>query len=86
MDRESLRSSHNIGVLKLITTSTPAGAEVWVRGEVVGKTNSTINVPYRDKGEKIDVVIRMPGYVNCRWTLEGPFEQEARLDCIPKTP
>jgi hypothetical protein len=76
----------DIGVLKLITTSTPAGAEVWVGGRVIGKTNSTIKVPYRDKRDKIDVVIRMPGYVNCRWTLEGPFEGEARLHCIPKTP
>lgn len=76
----------DIGVLKLITTSAPPGAEVWVDGRLTGKTNSTINVPYRDKREKIKVVIRMPGYVNCEWMLTGPFEGETPLHCIRKTP
>ena len=76
----------DIGVLKLIATSTPPGAEVYSSGTAVGKTNSTINVPYRAKSEKINAVIRMPGKVNCRWDLEGPFEREAPLNCVQTTP
>jgi hypothetical protein len=76
----------NIGVLKLITTSTPVGAEVWVGGDLVGKTNQTINVPYHNEREKISVVIRMRGYVSCQWTLEGPFKPEAPLACSLETP
>jgi hypothetical protein len=82
----SMASWANLGALKLIATSTPPGAEVWVLGSRVGQTNSTINVPYRDSTQKIDVVIRMPGYVNCRWVLAGPFDAEARVNCEGKTP
>jgi len=73
-----------IGVLKLITTSTPDGAEIWVNSELIGKTNSTINVPYYE--ENINVVMRMPGYVNCKWSLKGPFKEDVRLNCLLKTP
>ena len=75
-----------IGVLKLVTSSTPPGAEVWVDSRFAGKTNSAINVPYHYKKEKIDVVIRAPGSVNCNWTLEGPFKDEMSLNCSHKTP
>lgn len=84
LPRPSIAPWTNIGNLKLITTSTPAGAEVWIDGELIGKTNSTINVPYRK--EEINVVIRMPSYVNCKWTLKGPFKEDARLNCVSKTP
>lgn len=82
----SMANWANVGVLRLIATSVPTGAEVWVGGERVGKTNSTISVPYRDKKEEIDVVFRIPGYVNCKWRLKGPFENEALLNCIPTPP
>lgn len=76
----------NVGILSLIATSVPSGAEVWVGGERMGHTNSTINVPYRSEKEEIGVVFRMPGYVNCKWNLKGPFENETRLNCIPTIP
>lgn len=83
---KSLGGWANNKVLKLKTTSTPAGAEVWVRGKYSGNTDATINVPYRDEQERINVVIRMPGYVNCQWQLKGSFKGEAKLHCIQKTP